>query len=165
MWNSNQNNKMKMGKIFIITCMAASVCLGGCRTTRNATQSATQEQRTTASADNALVEKYWNLLELNGTPVTGGAKEAHIIFHAADSRFSGNAGCNTFSGSFTARDNARIELSQAVSTRMMCLDMQTETRFLEVLGRVDGYAVKGDTLTLSRARMAPLATFVAVNLR
>ncbi|MDR2887086.1 MAG: META domain-containing protein [Bacteroidales bacterium] len=117
-----------------------------------------------AKVDRLLVEKYWKLLELYGNPVTS-PREAHIIFHIDGSRFNGNAGCNTISGSYQARDNGRIAFSQTVSTQMMCLSMETENRFKEVIGRADSYSIQGDTLTLNRARMAPIARFVAVYLQ
>jgi heat shock protein HslJ len=117
--------------------------------------------------DRNLVEKYWKLIELNGSPVTpaNNSKEAHIIFHTEDNRFSGDAGCNRFAGSYQIQDNARIVFSQTIATRMMCLDMDTETKFLQALEMADSYSVSGDTLTLSRAGMAPLVRFVVVYLR
>jgi heat shock protein HslJ len=42
---------------------------------------------------------------------------------------------------------------------MACPDMQTESTFLQVLQKVDNYAIKDDTLSLQKARMAPLAKF------
>lgn len=111
--------------------------------------------------DRMLVEKYWKLVELYGKPVTSPV-EAHVIFHIEGSRYSGNAGCNRISGSYRARDNARISFSQPAATQMMCLSMDTETMFKDVIVRADSYSVQGDTLVLNRARMAPLARFVAV---
>lgn len=116
--------------------------------------------------DLALVEKYWKLIELFGNPVTAEntPREAHIIFNMDDNRFSGDAGCNRFSGSFQLKDPDRIVFSQAVSTRMMCINgMDTEDKFLQVLNTADSYIIKNDTLILNRARMAPLARFVAVD--
>ena len=114
-----------------------------------------------------LVEKYWKLLELHGNPITpaNNAKEAHIIFHIDGNRFSGDAGCNRLMGSYQTKEHNRIVLSSAATTMMMCIDMETETNFLQVLDTADSYWVQNDTLTLNRARMAPLAKFVAVYLR
>jgi heat shock protein HslJ len=116
--------------------------------------------------DQNLTEKYWKLIELYGSPITSAssAKEAHIIFHTEGSRFSGNAGCNNFTGNYQTQDNARIVFSQTAVTNMMCLDMDTETKFMQVLETADSYSIRGDTMTLNRARMAPLARFVVVYL-
>ena len=48
---------------------------------------------------------------------------------------------------------------------MACINMVTETEFLKVLDMADSYHLKGDTLQLFRARMAPLAKFAAVYLK
>ncbi|MBX3257811.1 MAG: META domain-containing protein [Chitinophagaceae bacterium] len=116
-----------------------------------------------------LPEKYWKLIELNGKPVitTGQQKkETHIIFKSFNNRFNGNGGCNNFSGTYTLLPGNRIKLSQVISTQMACADgMETETMFFEVLNRIDNYIITGDTLSVSKARTAPLAKFQAVYLR
>ena len=117
--------------------------------------------------DQDLVEKYWKLIELHGNPVTpaNGSKEAHITFHIDGNRFSGDAGCNRIMGSYQTRENYRIAFSQTAATQMMCIDMEIESNFLQVLETADSYLVQNDTLTLNRARMAPLARFIVVYLR
>ena len=117
--------------------------------------------------DQDLVEKYWKLLELHGNPIASAnsSKEAHIIFHIDGNRFSGDAGCNRFMGSYQIKEHNRIVLSSAAATMMMCLDMETEAKFLQMLETVDSYSVQNDTLLLYRARMAPLAKFAVVYLR
>jgi heat shock protein HslJ len=42
---------------------------------------------------------------------------------------------------------------------MACPDMSTEQSFMEALRKVDNYAVKGNELSLNKARMAPLLRF------
>ncbi|MBX2924227.1 MAG: META domain-containing protein [Chitinophagaceae bacterium] len=116
-----------------------------------------------------LPEKYWKLIELNGHPVTTSSqqtREAYIIFKSFDNRFNGNSGCNGFSGIYTLLPGNRIRLSQVIATKMACADdMETETMFYEVLNRIDNYTMNGDTLSVSKARTAPLAKFQAVYLR
>jgi heat shock protein HslJ len=111
-----------------------------------------------------LVDRYWRLTELMGQPVppTNGPKEAHLRFHPASNRFSGNGGCNNLLGGFELSAPNRIRFSRVASTQMACPGVETEPRFLEVLERADSYFLRGDTLVLNRARMAPLARFVAV---
>jgi len=117
--------------------------------------------------DLALVEKYWKLVELYGKPVAvndSNAKEAHIIFKIEGNRFNGDAGCNRFAGSYHVKKSGGIVFSQTIATRMMCLNMDIETQFLQALGTADSYAVHKDTLELSKTG-APLARFVVVYLK
>ncbi|MFT3947128.1 MAG: META domain-containing protein [Agriterribacter sp.] len=118
--------------------------------------------------DDPLLEKYWKLIELNGKPIDTAKqnKEPYIILKLFNNRFIGNGGCNNFSGNYTLPGNGRIELSQAISTRMACLNgMETETKLHQVLGNIDTYIISDDTLSITKARMAPLAKFQAVYLR
>lgn len=115
-------------------------------------------------ADSQLIDKYWKLIEITGKPVAKEdvAKEAFIQFHALGSRINGNAGCNSFFGSYEITGNTHIKFSQIGSTMMMCLNMDVENQMKRALETADSYVVKGDTLSLNRARMATLARFVAV---
>ncbi len=118
--------------------------------------------------DNPLQEKYWKLVELSGNPVTTaeGQREAYIIFKSFDNRYHGNGGCNGYSGGYELLDNGRIKLLPAISTQMACPNgMDTEAALHEVLRKADTYIVTGDTLVLTKARMAPMARFEAVYLR
>lgn len=111
-----------------------------------------------------LVDRYWRLTEVMGqaVPPGYGPKEAHLRLHPETNRFSGSGGCNSIMGGFQLSAPNRIRFTQAASTQMACPGMEGEQRFLDVLPRADSYALNGDTLVLNRARMAPLARFVAV---
>ena len=159
--------------IFILSTVILALSVNGCKTRNAESQqvSTTVENSSVKTihaekdADPGLTGKYWKLVELAGNPVTIGEnmpKEAHIIFNA-DNRTNGNAGCNIFSGSYQLGGADRIAFSQVVSTRMMCINgMDVEDGFLQVLNTADSFIIRNDTLTLNRARMAPLARFVAV---
>ena len=110
-----------------------------------------------------LVEKYWKLTELFGEPIKEGdvAKDAYITLRMLGNRLEGNGGCNSFFGSYEAND-IRIRFSQVGSTMMMCPSMDIESKMKQVLEQADNFYAKNDTLVLNRARMAPLARFVAV---
>ncbi|MFT3980813.1 MAG: META domain-containing protein [Ferruginibacter sp.] len=119
-----------------------------------------------ASAQTAtLKDTYWKLIELNGGPVTGApdSKEAYVILHTKDNRASGNGGCNGFGGTYELNPNGfNIRFSAFIRTQMACPGLDIENRFLGVFEKADSYYVINDTLQLNRARMAPLAKFVAV---
>jgi len=114
-----------------------------------------------------LTEKYWKLTELNGQPVTIGehSREPHMILKEEGARVHGNGGCNTFNGTYELKEGNRIRFSKMATTMMACLDGgDVEAHFHQVLEQADNYSLNGDTLTLNKARMAPLARFEAVYL-
>lgn len=110
-----------------------------------------------------LTERYWKLTELYGKPVTSpnDQKEAHLIFNAATRRVAGSGGCNRLMGGYELGPGNRLRFTQLASTMMACPDMTTEDQFRKALETADSYTLRGDTLVLNRARMAPLARLVA----
>lgn len=114
-----------------------------------------------------ITEKYWKLVELNGQPVPKLEREPYLILKAEGNRVNGFGGCNNFGGTYTLDEAAsRISFGHMASTMMACAQgMEVEGAFHEVLGKADNYSLNGDSMTLNRARMAPLARFEAVYLR
>lgn len=110
-----------------------------------------------------LVGTTWYLKAIQGKDVAlePGEKRPFIGLRSEGSRASGFAGCNTFTGTFEAKDPDRLAFSKLAVTRMMCPDMEIETKFLEALGMADSYAIRDNKLMLHKARMAPLAVFEA----
>ncbi len=113
-----------------------------------------------------LTNKRWKLIEINGKPVKPDAttqKEPDMTFAMDKLQVSGNGGCNGYSGSFILRPGSRIAFSGMISTMMACPDMSTETQLHKVFETADNYSInaKKDTLSLNKARMAPLARFAA----
>lgn len=115
------------------------------------------------------LNNYWKLIEVNGvavSPVSNGKKEPHMILHTQDSTVTGSGGCNSFRGRFQLQASNRISFSPLAGTKMFCTDaQQTEDLMFKAIQNADSYYHSGDTLQLIRARMAPLAKFVAVYLR
>lgn len=111
----------------------------------------------------ALTETTWKLVELFGTPVKEAAqgKAPFIFLRSRENRFQGFGGCNTFGGSYELKEGNRIRFFGIAATLMACPDPATETELLKALNEADNYALKGDSLSLNRARMAPLARFEA----
>lgn len=129
----------------------------------------TSENTVSPKESTEIVEKYWKLIEIRGQKVTAedfASKEPHLILKSADNRVTGNGGCNSFFGTYELQANVnRISFSKMGSTKMACMKPTVEDAFLNVLETVDNYTVKNDTLQLNKARMAPLAKFVAVYLK
>ncbi|AMN47411.1 hypothetical protein ACG33_09940 [Steroidobacter denitrificans] len=113
-----------------------------------------------------ITKTYWKLVELNGRPVPALKREPYFILKIEDGRVNGFGGCNGFTGTYELDEAAsRIRFGHLASTMMACPDMELETAFHEVLRSMDNYSLDGDSLTLNRARMAPLARLEAVYLR
>ncbi len=118
--------------------------------------------------DREISEKYWKLIELNGKPLVWKEdfrQEPHIILKDTDGKVIGHGGCNTLNGSFIVSEGNRITFSSIGRTKIGCPDMSVEDDLLQLLEKVDNYSVTSDTLSLQKAKMTPLARFVAVYLR
>lgn len=119
---------------------------------------------TSAAAEiTSLTATRWQLIELNGNPVTTDSTQHSIpqmTLKTNDSTFSGNTGCNNMAGTYQAKEMNRISFSKIIATKMACLNtMELESDFLRVLEQADNFIITGDTLVLNKARMAPLAKF------
>lgn len=99
-----------------------------------------------------------------GRPVTpaAGTTPPTLIFSRDEHRIAGFAGCNRYFGTCEFQAGNRLRFSTIGATKMACNDMTVETDFLKVLETADNYTLEGNSLTLSRARMAPLARLEAV---
>ena len=112
--------------------------------------------------DASIENRRWQLVELNGQPVPTpeGREGAFFELDGAASRVTGNASCNRFFGTYDLTSGNRIRFGpNLASTLMACPDLERERAFLDALARVDNYAIGEGTLSLNRARMAPLARF------
>ncbi|ESQ92051.1 hypothetical protein ABAC460_03895 [Asticcacaulis sp. AC460] len=110
----------------------------------------------------AIAGRHWVLVELNGQPVAATAREAYMEINAEAGRVGGSGGCNTFGGSAVVEPGNRVRFSEVASTKMACMQgMDVEQAFFDVLSRADNYSLNGNSLSLNKARMAPLARFEA----
>lgn len=118
-----------------------------------------------AAAADPLAGTRWQLVELYGRPVEPAAdgRRPYLLFAPGGGSVSGFAGCNRITGGYAVPAPARLSFSRIARTMMACAaDMEVEEAFLRALETVDGYATSGGTLSLHRARMAPLARLEAV---
>lgn len=112
-----------------------------------------------------ITDKKWKLLELMGQPVADSinGKEPYIIFKKADSTYEASGGCNGLGGGFALDEKTlHIHFKQGMSTMMACPDMTVENGLKTVFADTDNYTANDSTLSLNKARMAPLARFRAV---
>ena len=136
--------------------------LAGCKSPQKLP--AVPEQPTSiATAD--LSETHWKLTVLLGKPVVlseNNKKEIFIVFSKEGSSVQGFSGCNTFMGKYELKEGNRITFSAMASTMTACPDLATETEFNKMLGTVDNYSINGNTMTLNKAKMTPMARFEAI---
>ena len=92
-------------------------------------------------------------------------KGIYIILKKEENGVQGFSGCNTIMGKYELREGNRITFSAMASTMMACPDLAIETEFNKMLGTVDNYSLNGNTMTLNKAKMAPMARFEAVGIK
>ena len=118
--------------------------------------------------DMGITDKYWKLVELNGQKIPApeaGGKEAHFVLSTSEKKIHGNNGCNGFNGSYELMEGNRIQFSKMATTMMACMNVPYDNEYLKVFEMADNYTIQGNTLSLNKARMAPLARFEAVELK
>lgn len=114
----------------------------------------------TAGAD-GLTASPWTLVKLGERehPVGMGDKAPDLRFDAAESRASGFAGCNRFSGGYTVKGDSLV-FGPLMSTKMACPGSdQVESGYLAALGAVATFTIADSTLILLGAGGTKLAEF------
>lgn len=111
------------------------------------------------ATDSLLSGTRWQLTELMGAPV---AADSGIFIHfTADGRVQGYNGCNNFMGGYQ-QQGLSLSISQLASTMKACFDAPYEAELMQVLQTADNVSLAAEVLSLNKARMAPLARFLAV---
>ena len=99
-----------------------------------------------------LLETYWKLVSVEGAPVepAAGMREAHLVLHTTGNQLGAIGGVNQMGGTWGVSGHA-LTLIPGPMTRMAGPEplMKQETRFVELLGRVNRYEITGDRLTLT----------------
>ena len=151
----------------IIYCGIAALMIGmvSCKSLQK--NKSASDTAGVAGMEKMIVEKYWKLTHLFGEAIVTpeGGKDAFLILKQENNRVNGNTGCNAMSGTYTLQAGNKIRFSQMVTTRMMCLNITTETKFNQALEKADNFVVNGDILLINDANKQPLARFEAVYLR
>jgi heat shock protein HslJ len=105
----------------------------------------------------------WNATGVyTGDAIESTAPGSTPTLEFVDTRVSGNAGCNTFSGDYVLSGHDGIEIGPLASTRKACADpavTRTEQQYLAALDLATTYRVTGDQLTLFRPGGTIAATF------
>ncbi|HRD52643.1 MAG TPA: META domain-containing protein, partial [Flavobacteriales bacterium] len=68
---------------------------------------------------------------------------------------------NSFFGGYESDGNGRLRFDKLGMTMMACMDANLEAEFTKALEQVDNYTLADSTLSLNKARMAPLMSLRA----
>lgn len=97
--------------------------------------------------NSAFINTTWLLETIDGNKVDYPAdyKQNYIIFtgEAEGFKVNGFSGCNNFLGSYDVGDHNEIGMNGLASTKMMCPFADLESKYLDVLGKVNKYEIEG----------------------
>ena len=96
----------------------------------------------------ALARTDWSIADINGAPPAAARK---AVMRFTDARVSGNAGCNSFGGSYTLAGET-LTVGPVISTKMACMGagMTQESAVFKILQQPMTIATRSDgSLTLS----------------
>lgn len=74
-------------------------------------------------------------------------KKGFISINKKQNHFNGNGGCNTISGGLLVSEE-NIKFQQITSTRMGCLNLQQEHKFIKALKEITRFKIIGKELFL-----------------
>lgn len=117
---------------------------------------------TPASAPMPITDRDWTLTSVGErmNPMGQGDRAPTLRLDSGESRASGFAGCNRFSGPYTLSGDS-LSFGALVATKMACAQgNDVETAYLAALGTVRSFSVSDSVLTL-RSADGPVATLVA----
>ena len=106
----------------------------------------------------ALPGTKWELVSLSGSaPIQG---TSLTLFFSTDGQAGGNAGCNTYGGSYTVKGSS-LTFGSMMSTMMACEPaiMEQEQAYLKALAETKSYETTADKLTLKDGSGKELAVF------
>ena len=97
-----------------------------------------------------LLDRQWQLAELNGQPVpTTAESRTSLTLSSTNNTSTGRAFCNQYGGSFTLRSGTNaLTFSDQFSTKATCPAQSLETSYLILLPQVRRYLISNRRLQL-----------------
>lgn len=120
-------------KKHIIPIMAAVLLMSGCTSVKPLAVTA--------------LEGKWNIVSVDGKAVTPGSSEKapYLAFDVVNGHVSGNAGCNSITGTFPVNQpDGKIDLTRIGTTMMACPDMTLEQSITAALANTTGFSRAGN---------------------
>ncbi|NNT72289.1 META domain-containing protein [Flavobacterium sp. IMCC34852] len=109
----------------------------------------------------AFYDYAWELEYISGTRIAFDGlypdRKPNIMFKEAESQFSGNTSCNSYSGKYTKKENS-IQFGDAMKTMAFC-EGGGEEAFLRMLGKVNRFAFDSEGKLLLLADDIPMMRF------
>lgn len=122
-----------------------------------------QDNMSTEKENITLTDTSWELSQLEDQTIDQSQVEGDKIsftLNSSDKTITGYSGCNFFRGTYTVTDNGTLSFSPLASTRMACPDsMINESQLFAIFDQADNFTISGNTLSLNKAKRAPLAVF------
>lgn len=155
-------------KHLMLSCATALVCfLAACQapgssTGQDTSAVSTTTADTTATAALHLSGTHWVLKEFPGavTPMPTLEKEVYMMFEDSTAQVKGYLGCNGFGGKFVADNSGGLVISNVMSTKMACPQLDVENTFAKAMEATTRYKIEKDMLYLQKGDSV-LATFTA----
>ena len=129
--------------------IALTTLMTSCSSGTTATQQEVKETMAT------LEDTLWSLHTLNGREAGAGAdgRRVDLMLESESGRAAGFSGCNRYTGGYTIEEGedgtARLRFGPAAGTMMACPEgMELEREYLQTMGRVSGYRLRGEDLEL-----------------
>lgn len=115
-----------------------------------------------AAVDLALMTGTWQWVGTNRPSDRVEPKDPsrYTVAFQADSTVAVHADCNSGSGRYTLIAGQKIELGPVTTTLMGCPEGSLDSEFLRELSAAEGYALSGDTLSLTLKLEAGTMRFV-----
>ena len=113
-----------------------------------------------APSEQSLNGTSWNLVKLYGQTLPAGTRPLTLKFETP-TEISGNSGCNSYGGSYTASGSA-LAFNKVFSTLMACADQgvnNRETAFQQALSKVAFFEISNGQLSLKDASGAVVLIF------
>ncbi|MBS1735056.1 MAG: META domain-containing protein [Bacteroidetes bacterium] len=106
----------------------------------------------------SLTNTKWVLNSLNKKSPTFSMNEKPYILIKQNNEVSGNAGCNSFSGSYEIKDSL-ISIKNLIVTSSACPDLPIELAFLKAIRMTRSFLLTNHTLQLADTTGEILACF------
>ena len=148
---------MKLILVYLILC--SSLILTSCSQDKNERSDSEVYTEPESSAAEDLSGR-WELIDLNGEELKPFNEDESIHFVIKDSVITGYNGCNRMNGSVEL-DDASISFGPMAVTRMMCPDMDVETKVMNIYTGKRLFLFSEDTLKFLTADRNLIARFKA----
>lgn len=86
----------------------------------------------------------WAVINIGGTEITpqeNSRKNANMEINLSEKRIYGSDGCNRYNADITYVDTENISFGRLLSTRMMCVAVNTPDLFQEAITKVEKYRI------------------------